>query len=252
MQTSSHGRPFAIAARWGLLLAMLSLIAGCGDGMVWVYIDNGGKKSMLVTIDDGPPTRIAAGDYELFKLQPGTRRFEITSDGRTVFSGTKTLEKSKSLGMTQRYLFNPDFNNRYAVYDVTYGYSAFEDVVEASVLKYGEQKTGRKVDETKLAHYKLKQMTEAMPPSPWFEIPAGAYVLEDAPEVVYTRLSKTTRSVLTRAARKDHAVLRAAEDIERPTERDVAKLYDATERVIMGLTLPTSRDNADDWDLPDT
>jgi len=230
---------------WLCLLALpLAAAAGCGEPNSSVIIDNAGNHSpMSVAIDGQPAGTIPAGDFKTYDLQPGEHSFSIMSNGRSLFNGTKHLDTSRSWSWGREYVFNPLGNQRYAVCKVVYGSDLLSEHTDDAIVKFAEYYKGEKADPTMVEYIKIKKYAEPMPPTPWFELPSGVqFKLRQPPETVYSEYGSETRRALTRVSAKDHAALRRAHAVEKPTEQDLYALGDVTERTLDTLdNLPPSR-----------
>jgi hypothetical protein len=227
----------------GLVALPLLTATGCGEPNASVIIDNAGNGSPLsVAIDERPAGSIPAGDFKVYALPPGEHSFSIVSNGRTLFNGKKHLDTARSWGWGREYVFNPLGNQRYAVCKVVYGSSLFSEHTDDAVVKLAEYYRGEKVDPTLVEYVKIKKYAEPMPPAVWFELPSGVqFVLRQPPESMYSRYGSETRRALTRIPAKDHATLRRAHTIEKPTQEDLFALGNVTERALNSLdTLPPS------------
>jgi hypothetical protein len=209
-----------------VLIAVAFGSMGCASNDVWVYVDNAGKKPMVVTVDGKEEANIAPGEFETLKFEPGVRRFHIQCGDKVLFNDTKDLKQSDTLGMGRRYFFNPDKRNRYATYSVKYGSSPLDGMFDK--LATAADREGQ----LRYAHQKLLKEVTLLPSGGWFEVPNGAYVLTNPPEFVTTRGMTERRTVLTRIAPKDYAFLEAASKKTNPSERDVEALSDVVERVL--------------------
>jgi len=217
--------------RLGLMLLLAIGTAGCGvlgpNGNVWVYVDNGGKMPMVVTVDGQAETTIAPGQFEKMEYPPGEKRFHVRCGDKVLFDGTQDLQPSDQIGVTRRYFFNPDHRHRYVILTAKYGGSRLDGVLE-SYLK-GPPKNRQSA--LRSEYQKLAEEIKLLPSTPWFEVPGGAYVLTPLPEVVVTRGCSERRTVLTRIDRDDYTFLEAAQAKQNPTKNDLRALAEVVERV---------------------
>ena len=218
--------------RVGLMMGLVCGGAGCGvlgpDGNVWVYIDNAGKKPMVVAVDGNEEVTIASGEFEKLTLPPGEKRFHIQCGDKVVFDGTKDLQTSEHVGVGRRYLFNPDNRHRYVTYEVKYGSSPVEGLVKSWLEGPPEDRQSAR----RSAYKKIAAQVKLLPADPWFEVPGGAYVLTPPPEVVMTRGYTERRTVMARVARKDFKFLESAAKNANPTEEDLDELEEVVERIL--------------------
>ena len=193
---------------------------------------------MIVKVDGQPAATIESGEFTLIRMPPGEHEFHIQRAGRTLFDGTKTLEKAKGFANPREYLFNPGGEFRYASCKVLYGSQVYSDAAESAIVKFAEHQAGEKADPTRLEFLKIKRFAEPMPARRWFEIPGGiSYVLRDAPDSVYTRTGSDSRRVLTRISKRDHNQLLRYCAIENPTPRDLEALAGAASNALDSLSL---------------
>src|SRR5262249_52288371 len=117
--------------------------------------------------------------------------------------------------------------NRYRTYVVKYGSSPFE-----GLFKFREEgSSGTPQSQIRAAYKKLAAEPELLPPDAWFEVPRGAYVLQDAPQFVVTRGYTERRTVLAHVDPKDYAFIMAARENKDPSEDDLDELAEIVERV---------------------
>jgi hypothetical protein len=201
---------------------------------------------MKITLNDEHEMELPANTHKVIHVASGKHKLQVVADGATIFDGVKQVEASSWVGKTYTYLFNPDFTNRYATYNVQYG-EGLSGMMEDAVRKYGESKTGQKADELNLQFNKLRKETAAMPMSPWFEIPSGVdYYFSEPPDEVYTRNMTEMRTVIVRATKEDHSIILAAKDNVSPTVEEFDALYDAVDQLWYYPTRPTSVETEDE------
>jgi hypothetical protein len=212
-----------------LLLAFGSV--GCGvlgpSGDVWVYIDNGGDQPMVVTVDGNEEVTIAPGQFEKVAYPPGEKRFHVRCGDKVLFDGTQDLQPSDQIGVGRRYFFNPDNRNRYVILAVKYGSSRFDGLLETYLKGSPEDPQSAR----RAAYQELVKDVKLLPSTPWFKVPARAYVLTPLPEFVVTRGYTERRTVLTRVDPKDYAFIEAAKANQNPSENDLNALVEVVERV---------------------
>jgi hypothetical protein len=226
--TSSWFPSGTAALRLSLLIVLALGSVGCGGGGVWVYVDNGGDEPMVVTVDGHEEATVAPGQCEKIVCQPGERQLQIRCGANVLFEGAKNLPESDSIGVSRRYLFNPDNRNRYRTYVVKYGSSPFEGLFKARE----DSLSGTPQSQIHSVYKKLAAEPQLLPPDAWFEVPRGAYVLQDAPQVVVTRGYTERRTVLARVDPKDYAFIAAARENKNPSEDDLDDLAEVVERVL--------------------
>jgi hypothetical protein len=220
---------------WRIVLALAVVSVGvvgllsCGRD-VWIYVDNGGSEPMTVTVDGKEEAIIAPGEFALIKCQPGEKQIEVRCGDKVLFDAVKDLQKSDTLGVSRRYLFNPDNRNRYLTYTVQYGTSPLEGLFSEDEDQLPENRRSA----VRAAYQQMAAQVELLPPDSWFEVPNGAYVLTPAPEFVTTSSYTEKRKVLTRVDPADYAFLAAAHEKKDPTEEDLGALDEVLERVLGG------------------
>jgi hypothetical protein len=210
-----------------LVLLLLVGASGCGSPDVWVYVDNGDRDPMTVTVDGKKEATIRPGQFALLKFPPGKKKFHVESGGSVLFTGTKDLQESDKWGTARKYLFNPDNRHRYVTYVVKYGHSRLEGLVNWAVENSQSDPGGV----TRVAYAKLSREVTLHPVTPWIDVSAAQYVLTAPPDSVRTKRSSATRTALTRVERADYDELESALGKKNPTERDLEKLVEAVETI---------------------
>jgi hypothetical protein len=196
---------------------------------VWVYIDNAGGQALEVQVDGQQAATIEPGDFAELNYPPGEHRFHITSGGQTVCDLTRNLEKSDRFGVRRKYLFNPDKNNLYGSYEVKYGGSRLEGVMEASMLSYQKDPKIRAQYEYK----KLLKEIDLVSTDAWNDVTGVEYILTPPPESMLTRSGSSRRvTVLDRIDRRDYQRLAEAAKNESPTEADVDELSELLDEIL--------------------
>lgn len=214
----------------GLMLVLLcgSAGGGGGGGDIWVYVDNGGSKPMVVSVDGKEAATIPAGKFAKLECPAGERKLRVESGGSVLYTGTKDLKASEKFLVGRRYFFNPDSHHRYLVYTVKYGSSPFEGVLKSALVGSPSDRDSA----LRMAHRELEMLFKLMPASSWFEVPDRALVLQPPPEYVTTKGYSATRTVLTRVEGKDYDFLEAARNKAKPSESDVRALADVLKKVM--------------------
>jgi hypothetical protein len=219
--------------RLGLMMPLVFGSVGCGvlgpNGNVWVYIDNGGDQSMVVTVDgQEEEVTIAPDQFEKIECPAGERRFCVRCGDKTLFDGTQDLQSSDQIGVVRRYFLNPDHRNRYVILTVKYGGSRLDGLLETYLKGSPEDPQSAR----RAAYQKLANQAQLLPSTPWFEVPVGAHVLTPLPKVVVTRGYSERRTVLTRVDPKDYAFIEAARANQNPSADDLKALTEVVERVL--------------------
>jgi hypothetical protein len=225
------GFPFSLGSRL-LFVAVVVAIGVVGlymsGGGVTIYIDNGGKEPMVVTVDDKEAATIAPGEFGKIDCQPGEKHFLVRCGQETLFDGIKDLKKPEKLASNRRYFFNPDNRNRYRTYTVKYGSSPLEGLIQFERgTPAGEQRRA-----IRDACRELVAEAKLLPPDPWFEVPDDASVLTKAPEYVSTKRFTETRTVMTRVDPQDYALIVKARENKDPSEDDLKALIEVVDRVL--------------------
>jgi len=230
-QRFCSGLGFGIGARL-LLGAIIVAIGGVGlymsGGGVYIYVDNGGKEPMVVTIDGKEEATIAPGQFAKIECQPGERRLQVRCGQEILFDDIKDLQKLDKLGANRRYFFNPDNRNRYRTYTIKYGSSPLEGLLQ---FERGTPSADRR-NAIRAACRELVAEAKLLPPDSWFEVPDGAYVLTKAPEYVATKRFTETRTVMTRVDPQDYAFIVKARENKDPSEDDLNALLEVVDRVL--------------------
>ena len=220
-------------SRWLGLLVGLSFTGAVGcslpPGNVRVYIDNSGTRPLVVQVDGKEAATIPPGEFKELEYPPGEYQFLITSDGQTVCDLKQKLEKSDKFGMARKYLFNPDKNNVYGSYEVKYGGSRLDGVMEAGLLSYQKDPKIR----AKYAYNKLLKEIDLVSTDAWNDISGVEYVLTPPPETMLTRSGSSRRvTVLDRLDRGDYQRLSNAAKKQDPTEADVDDLEELIDEIL--------------------
>jgi hypothetical protein len=205
--------------RW-IVLAVFGLLAAGGLGFyftprpnVWIYVDNGGKEDLEVSLDGVQVVTVKAGTCQIVKCREGKKHITVTCGGRTVF------EQRKALGSDRpgpaKYVLNPEMTNRYRVRTVNYGFWF------PSFKTYYSD----------LDHY--RQIAEQVPviqPADWFEVHCE-YILEKPPASVKGKFQET-RYVLCRISKADHDLLSAAKGKQTATYEEIRELEVVVDRIL--------------------
>jgi hypothetical protein len=211
--------------------AVLATAGGCEFKPmdVWVYIDNSGSQALEVSVDGQKAATIEPGDVAQLAYPPGEYQFVITAGGEQICDLMRKLEASDTFAKRRKYLFNPDKSNVYGSYEVKYGGSRLDGVMEASMLSYQKDPKIR----AKYLYDKLLKEIDLVSTDAWNDISGVEYVLEPPPEMMMTRSGSSRRvTVLDRFDRRDYDRLTEAAKNENPTEDDVDALDELIEEVL--------------------
>jgi hypothetical protein len=212
-----------------VVLAFSTLGCGLSPNHVWVYIDNAGDEPLVVSVDGKEAATIAAGECGELKYAPGEYRFVIKRGSETLCDLSRKLEKSDKFGSVRKYLFNPDKLNVYAHYEVKYGGSRLDGVMEASLLKFQKDEQIK----NKYIYGKLLKEIQLVPTDAWNDITGVEYVLTAPPETMLTRSGSSQRvTVLDHIDRDAYDRLAAAAKVESPTQNDIDSLDELIEDIL--------------------
>jgi hypothetical protein len=196
-------------------------------GEIWLYVDNGSKEPMVVSVDGKEEATVAPGQHAKIKCEPGPQRIQVHCNQRVLFDEVKDLQKPDRIASNRLYFFNPDKSNRYATYTVKYGSSPLERLFASKQ----DKESGDPRTVIRAVYKELAAEAKLVPSDSWFEVPHGATVLTRAPKVVTSRSSTERRTFMARVDPKDYAVIRAAQDNKDPSEDDLNALAEAVDRV---------------------
>ena len=241
MKNTSVSRLLKRTTFAAVAVSLVATISGCGDAPSTIVLDNGTAEKMQITLNEEHEMELEPNTHKMIHVAPGTHKFNIVSGGSTIFEGTKEVAASDWFGKTYRYVFNPDFTNRYATFDVEYQ-SDLKHLIDEAV----ESGRGESSDDVASDFNQLCSEAAAMPMSPWFEIPTNVdYYFAEPPEEIQMRGNSETRTVLVRATKSDHAIIKSAASNESPTKADYEALYDAVDQLWYHPTRPTSVESSD-------
>ena len=150
---------------------------------VWVYIDNASDDALEIKVDDQPAVNAPPGEFAKIVLPPGEHRFHITSGREVLCDLTRNLEKSDRIGVSRKYLFNPDKLTRYQTYEAKYGVNRLGGVMEAGLLSYQKDPQIKR----QYAYRKLLKEVNLVPSDAWNDVTGIDYVLTAPPDRVLTK-----------------------------------------------------------------
>jgi hypothetical protein len=210
-------------------LMAVALAAGCNlkPRDVWVYVDNSGQRPIVVTVDDDLAATIAPGEVTKLIYPPGEHRFHIANGDEVICNLVKNLEPSKQFGVCRKYLFNPDKNNRYQIYQAKYGVNRLDGVMQASLLKYQKDPQIKR----QYVYKQLLKEIKLVPTDAWNDISGIDYVLTPPPDQVYTKGTER-RSVLDRIQPRLYGMYDRMARIEKPTDEDIDSLDELIDEML--------------------
>ena len=236
MENTSNNRLAMRTALFGIAILSIVGMTGCGEPLSFVVLDNGTTSPMRISVDQDT-TELEPNTHKIIRVSSGTHKFLVESDGSTIFDGTKEIAASSWTGKMYWYLFNPDFTNRYATFDIEYRSDLTRLMDETVAAREDADDDFDVVTEFK----KLRTEAEALPMSPWMELPSGIdYFFSEAPDEIQMRGNSEVRTCLVRATKEQHAIIKSAVAVDSPTEEDYDKLYDAVDQLWYYPTRPTS------------
>jgi hypothetical protein len=215
-----------------LTLALLSLatLSACNltIGNVWVYIDNTGNDVLEVTVDGQLAATIAPDDYSKLVYPPGEHHFLIKAGDQVLSDLAYDLTPSDRIGVTRKYLFNPDKLARYQTYEAKYGTNRLEGVMQASLLRF--QKNPQ-IKRQYIFRQLLKEV-QLVPVDAWNDVTSIDYILTAPPDVVVSR-GTMRRSVLSRVQPRLADSMERLAKIEKPTDDDIDTLNDLIDEMLV-------------------
>ncbi|MEM8946246.1 MAG: hypothetical protein AAGD11_13820 [Planctomycetota bacterium] len=226
------------ALAYVLFSALTIASAGCGEAIPQITIDNTGTSPLIVKIDGKTAAKVAPHEFQRIRLAPGKYQVEVKSNGQRLFVGQRIVEGSGSALAAKNYVFNPRSNRGYAVCKVVYGSKAFSDLTDEAIVTLAEYQSGKKVNRAKLEYMQVKRYAEPTSSTTWFALPSGVgYILNDPPQVAYTRGGSTSKRALTRISKADHAKLKKLHRIESPSAVDLDELKAVSGRALDSLSM---------------
>src|SRR5262245_46310658 len=194
---------------------------------VWIYVDNGGRQPLVVSIDRSERATVPAGSFLVVKCRSGERHVEVRRGGQTVFDEVKQLRKPDKKEPT-RYLLNPEETNGYRTYEAEYGMS-FKNL-DAGIPRF-PLLGGFGDGGVKSRYQELVNEPKLLDPGPWHEVGQCDFVLQREPQQV-EGLIYEKRTVLARVDKRDYDFLREARRKDEPTVEDLDALEKVVERVM--------------------
>jgi hypothetical protein len=204
-----------------LALLCLATLSACNltPTNVWVYIDNASNDVLEVTVDGHLAATIAPDDYSKLVYPPGEHRFLIKAGDQVLCDLAHDLAPSDRIGVTRKYLFNPDKRTRYQTYEAKYGTNRLEGVMQASLLRF---QTDPQIKRQYIYRQLLKEV-QLVPAEAWNDVTPFDYVLSAPPNVVVSN-GTTRRSVLSRVQPRLADSMERLTKIEKPTDEDIDTL----------------------------
>jgi len=206
-----------------LALLGLGVLVGCNftPRNVWVYIDNAGNDVLEVTVDGQLAATVAPDDFAKLVYPPGEHRFVIKAGDQELCDLARNLAPSDRIGVTRKYLFNPDKLTRYQTYDAKYGINRLDGVMEAGLLSFQKDPQLKR----QYIYRQLLKEIKLVPGDAWNDVSNIDYVLAAPPDVIVTK-GTARRTVLSRVQPRLADSLDRLAKIEKPTDEDIDSLND--------------------------
>jgi len=230
LEETFRGARFHIRAlRFCMALLCLTTLSACNltPGNVWVYIDNAGNDVLEVTVDDHLAATIAPSDYSKLVLPPGEHRFVIKAGDQVLCDLARDLAPSDRIGVTRKYLFNPDRHTRYQTYEAKYGANRLEGVMQTSLLRFQKDPQIKR----QYIYRQLLKEVQLVPADAWNDVTPYDYVLSAPPNVIVSN-GTTRRSVLSRVQPRLADSLERLAKIEKPSDEDIDTLNELIDEML--------------------
>jgi hypothetical protein len=224
LQAQSIGALRHNPAPWlGLALLIAATFSACTltPGNVWVFIDNAGNDVLEVIVDDQLAATIAPDDYSKLIYPPGEHHFLIKAGEVVLCDTTRTLAPSDRIGITRKYLFNPDKLTRYQSYEAKYGTNRLDGVMQAGLLNFQKDPQIKR----QYIYRQLLKEVKLVPAEAWNDVTGIDYVLMAPPDVIVTK-GTARRTVLSRVQPRLADSMERMVKIEKPGDDDIDALND--------------------------
>jgi hypothetical protein len=213
----------------GIALLGLANISACSvkPKDVWVYIDNVGHERLEVTVDGQPAAKVAPGEFAKLVYPPGEHQLLIKAGDQVLCDLARNLAPSDRIGVTRKYLFNPDKLTRYQTFEVKYGVNRLEGVMQAGLLSYQKDPQLKR----QYIYRQLLKEIKLVPSDAWNDVTEIDYVLTAPPERVLTK-GTTRRTVLCRVGPRFAEQMERMAKIETPTDEDIDSLNELIDEML--------------------
>jgi hypothetical protein len=205
----------------GIALLGLANISACSltPKDVWVYIDNVGHKPLEVTVDGQPAAKVAPGQFAKLVYPSGEHKLLIKAGDQVLCDLVRNLAQSDRIGVTRKYLFNPDKLTRYQTYEVKYGVNRLDGVMQAGLLSYQKDPQLKR----QYIYRQLLKEIKLVPSDAWNDVTEFDYVLTAPPNHIITK-GTTRRTVLSRIGPRFAERMERMAKIDTPTDEDIDSL----------------------------
>jgi hypothetical protein len=213
----------------GIALLGLASISACSltPKDVWVYIDNVGREPLEVTVDGQPAAKVAPGAFAKLVYPPGEHRLLIKAGDQVLCDLKRNLAASERIGVTRKYLFNPDKLTRYQTYEVKYGTNRLEGVMQAGLLSYQKDPQLKR----QYIYRQLLKEIKLVPSDAWNDVTEFDYVLTAPPDHIISK-GTTRRTVLSRVEPRFAERMERMAKIETPTDANIDSLNELIEEML--------------------
>ncbi len=250
----SHTAMFRIRSVLLLALAIAFLVhlPGCGEQTEgFVFVDNGGPKTIIVEIDGKKMGSISSRKFKKFRLDLGVHHFRVTAGDEVIYDKQHTLDFGDRPFKRPTFLLNPDNSNRYCEASVVYGddrltqhsVDAMVTLISKAASKEatggGDEATRRKweLDQKIKSKYRsLRNDLKAFGGEPFFRFETPHNILQPMPNAVIgsRHSSSSERSTLIRVPVEVHDAVYKLLQVEEPTAEDMRHLM-ITDKMVQAL-----------------
>lgn len=213
----------------GIAFLGLANISACNlkPKDVWVYIDNAGHEPLEVTVDGQPAAKVATGEFAKLVYPPGEHQLLIKAGDQVLCDLACNLAPADRVGVTRKYLFNPDKLTRYQTFEVKYGVNRLEGVMQAGLLSYQKDPQLKR----QYIYRQLLKEIKLVPSDAWNDVTGIDYVLTAPPERMLTK-GTTRRTVLCRVGPRFAERMERMAKIEKPTDEDIDSLNELIDEML--------------------
>ena len=213
----------------GVALLGLASISACGltPKQVWVYIDNVGREPLEVTVDGQSAAKVAPGEFAKLVYPPGEHSLLIKAGDQVLCDLKRNLVASDRIGITRKYLFNPDKLTRYQTYQVKYGTNRLDGVMQAGLLSYQKDPQLKR----QYIYRQLLKEIKLVPSDAWNDVTEFDYVHTAPPDRIFSK-GTTRRTVLSRVEPRFAERMERMAKIESPTDADINALNELIDEML--------------------